>query len=383
MISDNFYFRLIRRKIHSIIRAFTIAINGILFFATVFSAYGGWFDPVNVPVAALAAMILPVLLVLDIIVIVIDCFVSYRIAVMIIAALVISAPEIQRFSPLHFFHTRLTPQQEARSFTLLTYNCQHFVPYHRDPREEPNRMVDYILGVDADVVNLQEVEYITERKDTGVTKAQADTIAARYPYRLVNVPLQLTVLSKFPLDSLHITIPRRNSPCYITAFKLDVHGTEINLYNVHMKSIGLSTDDKTLFRQIPGKIKNDTGELREELRDVKEKLVSKLAASFVVRGVEARWLRQVIDSVGGNTIVAGDFNDIQGSHAQRIIMNGDLHDAYRENALGPWITYHDNFFYFRIDHILYGGDLKAVSITRDTPPWSDHYPLLTRILITD
>lgn len=383
MVTDNSYFRLLRRKIHSIIRAFTIAVNGILFFATIFSAYGGWFDPVDVPVAALAAMILPIVLILDIIMVVVDCFVSYRIAVMIIAAWIISAPEIQRFSPVHIFKTALTPEQEARSFTLLTYNCQHFVPYHRDPREEPNQMVNYILSVDADVVNLQEVEYLTPRKETGLTKAQTDSIAARYPYRIVNVPLQLTVLSKFPLDSLHITIPKRNDPCYITAFRLDVDGTEINLYNVHMKSIGLSPDDKTLFRQIPGKIKNDAGELREELRDVKEKLVSKLAASFVIRGIEARWLRQVIDSVGGNTIVAGDFNDIQGSHAQRIIMNGDLHDAYRENAFGPWITYHDNFFYFRIDHILYGGDLKAVSITRDLPPWSDHYPLLTRILITD
>ncbi|MDE5785770.1 MAG: endonuclease/exonuclease/phosphatase family protein, partial [Duncaniella sp.] len=240
----------------------------------------------------------------------------------------------------------------------------------------------YILHTDADVVNLQELEFLSPRQSIRLTEEQVDSLQSRYPYRCVDKGQQLTVLSKYPVEPIDITIPKRSSPCLIGAFRLDINGTPVNLYNVHLKSIGLSNDDKALYRELPGKIKqtSDRSELREELRDVKQQLVSKLAQSFVERGIEAQWLREVIDSIGGNTIVAGDFNDIPGCHAQRVIMNGDLHDAYAENAFGPAVTYHDNRFYFRIDHILYGGDLRAVDIRRDTPPWSDHYPLVTRIV---
>lgn len=366
------------------IRAVTVGINGILFFATVFSAYGGCFDPVRVPLAALAAMTLPAVLIAGLLLVVIDCFVSYRIASMVIASWLISLPEILIFFPVNIFSEKLTPEQESHSFTLMTYNCLHLAPYVAGDARETNGTVDYILSTDADVVNLQELEFLSPRQSIRLTEAQIDSLKARYPYRCIDKSQQLTVLSKFPVEPIAITIPKRSAPCLIGAYRLDVNGSTINLYNVHLKSIGLSNNDKALYRELPGMIKQppDRSELREELRDVKEHLVSKLAQSFVERGIEAQWLREVIDSVGGNTIVAGDFNDIPGCHAQRVIMNGDLHDAYADNAFGAVITYHDNRFYFRIDHILYGGDIRAVAIRRDTPPWSDHYPLLTKMILT-
>ena len=80
--------------------------------------------------------------------------------------------------------------------------------------------------------------------------------------------------------------------------------------------------------------------------------------------------------------MAGDFNDIQGSYALRTILgDGDMHDAYAENAFGPTITYHGNRFYFRIDHVLYRGDMEAVDIERGDTPSSDHYPLLTTFVM--
>ncbi|MDE5786201.1 MAG: hypothetical protein K2H98_06680, partial [Duncaniella sp.] len=132
-------------RLHSMIRAVTVGINGILFFATVFSAYGGCFDPVSVPVAALAAMILPAILIAGIALMVIDCFVSYRIASMIIISWLISLPEILIFFPLNITGKKLTPQEEARSFTLLTYNCLHFAPYVPSEAGESNGTAAYIL----------------------------------------------------------------------------------------------------------------------------------------------------------------------------------------------------------------------------------------------
>lgn len=362
------------------VAAVATGVTGAVALATIFSAYGGYFDPAELPIAALASMILPGLLLAGLIVAAVDCLINWRVAVMIPAAWILSAPPLLVFFPLNIFSTDMTPEEEARSFTMLTYNCMHFIPYRDNPELDRNATVDYILSVDADIVNLQEVESLAPSKDIKYTAGQRDSLFARYPYRITDKHQQLTVLSKFPVEEVDTTIPRRSYPCLVSVYRLNIHDTPVTLYNVHLKSIGLEPDDKELFREIPGRLR-DESRIREEIRDVKSQLVSKLTDSFRVRGIEARWVRQMIDSIGGNTILAGDFNDIPGCHAERIIMNGDLHDAYADNAFGPRITYHDNRFYFRIDHVLYGGKLKAVRIRRDTPQCSDHYPLLTTFTI--
>ncbi|MDE5650801.1 MAG: hypothetical protein K2I35_07320, partial [Duncaniella sp.] len=68
-------------------------------------------------------------------------------------------------------------------------------------------------------------------------------------------------------------------------------------------------------------------------------------------------------------------------YAIRTIMGDDLRDAYAECAFGPAITYHGNRFYFRIDHILYDGNIEAVKLQLDKVPSSDHYPLFATFLI--
>ncbi len=370
----------IRAFVRSMLAAVTVGINGIVMLATIFSAYGGYFDPVNLPIAPLVAMLLPGMLIAGVVMIIVDLLVNPRIAVMIPAAWIISLPPLLVFFPVNIRSKSLTPEQEQRSFTLLTYNCMHLIPYIDDPSLKINGTVDFILKTDADIVNLQEVESLEPNPSTEFTPEQRDSLFSRYPYHITDNRQQLTVLSKFPIEEVDTTIPRRSYPCLVGAYRINIRSTPVTLFNVHLKSIGLNSDDKDLFREIPSKFR-DESQIREELQEVKSQLISKLSESFLIRGIEARWLRQMIDSIGGNVIVAGDFNDIPGCHAERIIMNGDLHDAYAENAFGPRITYHDNRFYFRIDHVLYGGNLQAVYVRRDTPLWSDHYPMLTRFVI--
>ena len=55
-------------------------------------------------------------------------------------------------------------------------------------------------------------------------------------------------------------------------------------------------------------------------------------------------------------------------------------DAYNELGLGPGITYHANRFWFRIDHILYKGNMEARWLVRQRHKSSDHYPLVTRFV---
>lgn len=75
-------------------------------------------------------------------------------------------------------------------------------------------------------------------------------------------------------------------------------------------------------------------------------------------------------------IICGDFNDTPISYAYNRMKKG-LKDAYVSTAFGPGITYYEDFFLFRIDHIMYSDNIKAYQAGRDKVKYSDHYPLKT------
>jgi endonuclease/exonuclease/phosphatase family metal-dependent hydrolase len=78
---------------------------------------------------------------------------------------------------------------------------------------------------------------------------------------------------------------------------------------------------------------------------------------------------------GYYTIVCGDFNDTPLSYVHRTIQ-GPLADAYAESGFGLGISYNQNFFLFRIDHIFHSSSMDAYNCRVDTRVnLSDHYPI--------
>lgn len=368
-----------RHPIKSTFLSVAVGLNVFVAIFTIFSAYGGVIDPDKMVVAAMVAMTLPAFLLLGLVLVIIDLVFWRRLALVQVVAWLVAAPPIINFSPLNFTHRKLSRIERERKFTFLTYNVLHFWDFRGDvPGLERNASLDYILASNADIVNLQEVGDISLEGPWKVTPEQLYELHTRYPYGYLNAGKELTILSKYPVEHVHLDLPPYIAE-RVVCFRLDVMGDTINLFSVHLESIGLSPEDKELYMQL---YKPSTGrKFKEELAEVKTKLISKLSAAFRNRAEQARALRACIDSIGGNVIVAGDFNDIPDCYAIRTIKGNDLKDAYAECALGPAITYHGNRFYFRIDHVLYDGNIEAVRIRRPKIPSSDHYPLLTTFVI--
>lgn len=372
--------------LRSSLSAIATGVTGIVAISTVFSAYGGFFDPYEVPVAALALMVLPALLITGIIVAVIDLIFWRKAAILIAASWLVSLPPLLVFCPLNISSPVIGEQKNDTTFTVLTYNIIHLWDTHEDHKEyDRNPTLQYILDTDADIVNLQEIAVADldpngwRPKREKVTKAQVDSLKAKYPYRFYK-PNIAGFLSKYPVEAEELPIQVDSMP-NIRLFKVNINGHQIHFYNVHLKSIGLSDDDKQFYRELYD-VPADEREIKREIKEAKTKLVSKLASAFRARTREARILRQCIDSVSGPVIVAGDFNDVPGCYAVRTIMGDDLHDAYADAAFGPTITYHENRFYFRIDQILYRGP-EIISINRGNCKSSDHYPMIATFRFKD
>ena len=153
---------------------------------------------------------------------------------------------------------------------------------------------------------------------------------------------------------------------------MNIDGHATTVINCHLQSIGLTPDDKELYRDLTDK---DMRPTKSELTKVKNDLIGKLSNAFITRAEQAQSIKDFLSGQRDNVILVGDFNDVPGSYAYRTIKSCGLRDAYSDCAFGPVITYNTNRFYFRIDHILYRGNLKAIDIRRGDIRSSDHYPL--------
>lgn len=358
--------------------------NVFLAMATVFAAYGGYMDPQGVPVAALAPMFLGAILIADIVMLLLDAVFWRKACVPILLAWVASAKPLTVFAPLNTSAIPLTEEQERHTFTMLTYNCLHFNDNRGHSHDTGrNATIDFILETDPDIVNLQELSAEDLEPDSEnarewhITRGQLSQLRERYPFQFRGDAHHQTFLSKFP--ALHQELPLHvDSMPNISAYRVHIRGQLVRFYDVHLRSILLDNQDKQLFTRLTrGKTEN----LRREVRDVKERLIDKLTRAFDARAREARFLRACLDSIGGNAVVAGDFNDVPGCYAARTIMGTDMHDAYAQAGFGPVITFHGDRFYFRIDQVLYRGNLRALEMKRLRVPYSDHYPMWVKFYI--
>lgn len=356
-----------------------LALNAIAAITTLAALWGGTIDPYTWVLPALLSMMLPLILVADVVLMALDIvFRRFRYIFIILASWLIGASALLNYSPINLNKPeQLTPDERERSFTLLTYNVLHFLDFRGEmPELDTNATIDYILSTDADIVSLQEADAMMTWPLWHITSDQIARLTERYPYRIINVNNQLSVLSKYPMEWDNVPL-EGDAAQRMALFHFDIKGHRVSLFNVHLASIGLDMADKALYQRLFDTYPLSEKHLRKELRDVKHQLIGKLGVAFRRRADQARTLRHVMDSVGGDFIVAGDFNDIPNCYAIRTIRGDDMNDAYAECALGPTITYHGNRFYFRIDHVLYRGAFRATAIESPRIPSSDHYPVFT------
>lgn len=334
------------------------------------SAYSGNISPQQSGFATILNMSFPLWILLNVINLAIDLLMWRWLAIVPVAAFAATIVPVLNFSPLNITSQGVKSNEKDLAFTVLNYNVMDFIDNQDKYPNDCNRTISYILSTDADIVCLQECEYLQPLAKYHVTESQIDSLKTRYPYRVIGHHGQAT-LSKYPFTNINLGLSRLYSGD-ITAHLVEMNNQTITLFNVHLRSLRFNQDDRDAYLEFTDiNSSNDTDLSR--LLPLRDKLYQ--AAQHRAR--QANIIRAYLDQAGGNAIVCGDFNDVPNCYAIRTISGDSMNDAYAENAFGPTITFNANRFYFRIDHVLYSGSLKAVDIERGNIPSSDHYPLLT------
>ena len=338
------------------------------------SAYSGWVDPRTWAWPAIAGLAFPFVMG-SVLLVAFLCLVlrQWRALVIVAGAILLAWPTIRLHAPLS--GAKEIPQ-DVTTFRVMTYNVAGF-------EELEAKTLRYILAQDADFVLMQETTWTSmDFTDLPQHVDLREELEQKYPYHSQGYH-DLAILSKLPYTVYNdTTLMQRSGTAddnsgyhyYAKAFDLKVAGRPLRIVNVHLQSIGLSNDDKTLYKKITSNEINS----RQDISQVRHSILSKLAGAFRRRAGEAQQLRSFLDEVTSvpDVIVCGDFNDTPGSYCYRTIRGKDFNDAFADCGRWPTFTFNRDRFYFKIDHILYRGGLQAMNIRCDRAGGSDHYPQL-------
>ena len=359
-----------------VIRFLVMAVNLLACGALIASAFGGRVNPLTNAWGGIAAMTFPLCAVAVIMLLLVNLCWFRRVALLDIAALAICTGPLLSLCPLNFNRPSMAAIESMgdTAIKVMTFNVYNFIDIAPGASAQGNRTVAYILEQDADVNLLQEA-FASLHSGGNVSSDEINALKARYPY-IVTDGTGLCLLSKFPVETVRTDID--SSPSFAAArYDVEIGGRTVHFFNIHLQSIGLTDDDKQLYRRITkGEAKGEVGKIRRDL-------LGKLKEAMRLRASQADQVRAEIEKAGeGPVILGGDFNDVTGCYALRKIMSPNLRDAYRTSGLGPAITYHVNRFYFRIDHFVYGDDVDALRTWTGSANSSDHYPLLAYFRLT-
>ena len=264
------------------------------------------------------------------------------------------------------------PADRALILKVMTYNVLSF--NYNDPEcgTKPSATMKLILEADPDVLLMQE------GGAGGVSWEQipslqpfVNDIKLKYPYQYWGNE-GLSMLSKFPFTASSLGEEQqarsplgynRDQTSYLArAFDLELpSGKQLRLVDFRLQSYHLSFGKSQSVRVSP---------------DVKPSAMERMKRSFTLRDNDAAAIRQAIDASPANVIVCGDMNDVPASHVYRLISGADLRDAWARVGAGYARTYNRHNLCYRIDHVFYRGDVRALNAERIKGGSSDHYPLM-------
>ena len=256
--------------------------------------------------------------------------------------------------------------------TIIDYNVGKFTmhPEHaRIANDEAceDSVFNFIRRTGADIVCLQEIhtpkgvevrDYLSERLP-GYDMEYYTNVNGHGSYGNV-------ILSRFPVVDRGKFDFEESSNLAVYA-DLDINGRVIRVYNCHFESYSLS---------LPRLVKAFTSREDGKVQEAEEKM----RTSITRRPQQVDAVLEDIRNSPVESIVTGDFNDTPISYTYQQLKQGKK-DSFVEAGKGLGGTYSGLWPFIRIDYVLFPEDCDAVYHKVVRKPFSDHYPIVTRLII--
>ncbi len=259
--------------------------------------------------------------------------------------------------------------EKGIALKLCTYNVGLFAQNHKGMSREAllGNVSQFITREDPGIACFQEF-YV---KDTSLIRKNF----AKYPYiyyhffhlrnggRFGNL-----TISKFPIiDGGKITFKGGTNLCIYT--DIEHFGKTLRIYNTHLESHSIS------FTALIKKM-SKSDKVSEDLYDIHDRM----ANTFKKRALQVDTIAAHSSQSDYPAIICGDFNDTPMSYAYHRLIQ-DRKDSFKEAGKGFSASYSHLWPLLRIDYILYPRYFWSMSHQTKRVNYSDHYPVISEIII--
>ncbi|MDR2585034.1 MAG: endonuclease/exonuclease/phosphatase family protein [Prevotellaceae bacterium] len=268
------------------------------------------------------------------------------------------------------FFVRWGPHGESLpppSLTIASYNVCNFQGYGTKTREETMAEIGRFLQREqVDIVCMQEF-FCADTARIGI-------LFPSFPYRFYpkkgvgksykgNI-----ILSRIPIENAQ-ELPFLDSRRSCLFADFNHNGQLFRVYTTHLESNNISLnaliDRIRHYQEVPDEFLQAHRRIRE---------------AFRLRTLQVEAISQHIETITKPFILCGDFNDTPVSYTYHRLQRG-ITDSFRQAGYGFGATFRYLWPSLRIDYILYNSAFTAKTHTTARVPFSDHYPVITELII--
>jgi endonuclease/exonuclease/phosphatase family metal-dependent hydrolase len=354
----------------------TLIIANILFaLMIVGSLLSHKISPNKLIIFAFLGLAYPILLYINLFFIFLWTILRKRLFLISLIAILLGFNMIQRYFQWNWSRTK-TPEN-TETFTILSFNVQSFGAFFQHQSlNYMDSLTQFTAHIQPDILCFQEY-YNDSKMEEDIEqyiKRSLELPNAHINYHLTRGNRHgfgLATFTNFPIiDTGRIAnanyleeLPTTNYAIYTD---IEIFQNIIRVYNVHLESIRISSEDGIFTSIYAG----DADAFKQESK----RLFHKFREAFRFRAIQIQPIREHIDASPYPVIVCGDFNDTPASWAYSV-MSKNLNDAFVKAGRGTGKTYNGRYPSFRIDYIFLDKNMNVHFF--DTPycEFSDHFPV--------
>lgn len=271
-----------------------------------------------------------------------------------------------------------TVPQNNPALSILSYNTMACAQFARHTEAKPNKVLQYIVQENPDVVCLQEFGVAKNQPDlliAEVKKALADYKYSHIEYTIntKRKSVGVATFSKFPIiKKNNLKIDSRFNGAI--ASDIVFHGDTIRVLNCHLESNKLTENDVQMQSDLVRNFDSKRAGIYAGF------ITKKLTEAYHLRSKQARQVAESIRTSPHPVLVCGDFNDVPTSYTYHTIKSAKkLTDTFVEAGNGLGFTYQKNLMHVRIDYIMHDDYFCTAKCEVDKTKHSDHYPISCQV----
>jgi endonuclease/exonuclease/phosphatase family metal-dependent hydrolase len=250
------------------------------------------------------------------------------------------------------------------SLTIVNYNVKNFdhYTYSRVGSDVPERLLDWLVATQADVLCLQEVQDLGKAPFNATQRLREAGYRHTATFDQKARPSGLVVYAKHPIVGVdNAYFGGQNG---LVSADMVWQTDTLRIINVHLHSMTLRFEGLRKSQ--------DMAQTKAALREI----ARKMKKGYEERTEQAALLSEWIAASPYPVIVCGDFNETPYSYVYRMLQK-QLSNAYEEKGRGFGFTFRSAPYWIRIDHQFYDPNrLNLVAFkTHREITLSDHYPL--------